>query len=133
MLSDAERQAAWKEFESKYEELQDKWNKPAVTLVPVNPKKLTDWIRSGTSKLFESGAKAINWEAEKYAYNLGINSFNAYRTFPPRGNQLRKYGPWALVPWSLYDFGASPMMTVDFYYWVNGKSDLRPPDKFLGL
>lgn len=58
-------------------------------------------------------------------FQAGVSSLEAYRISPAM-RSVRAHGDWVVVPWSLYDFGGPPRLTVDFYLHIGGQYQMRP-------
>lgn len=119
----------WKEFLENEDSITAEWNKfnyPAP--FRISPKK---FLRNLLSKVLMEAYEYHDWQIDKIIYEKGLDSFEAYRTFPPSGHRRRKFGEWRAVIWKNYDFGGTVKQTVDFYYWRNDMGDMRPADCYL--
>jgi hypothetical protein len=131
----ADMEKKWKDFEAHYKEIADaNWNNPLRDVsVPGKPSWL-EMIR----QLFKWGLKAHMNQIDVRVYKQGIAALQEYRQNPGMYegrplNMVDLYGPaWGQLDWSMYDFGGTPRMTVDFVLWHGNNLTARPPDRYLG-
>lgn len=95
-----------------------------------DPEQLKKW-GWWSKKAADVATALIDWEADESVYELGVSSFETYKRFPHTPQRASTYHEWATVSWRLYDVGGASHMSVDFYLWVRGKTDLRPPTIYL--
>jgi RHS repeat-associated protein len=122
-------QEQWNEFVENEDSITAEWNKDNYP-APFRVSSKKFW-RKILSKVLIEAYEYHDWQINKLVYNQGMDSFEAYRMFPPSGHVQRQFGEWRAVIWKNYDFGGTVKQTVDFYYWHNDMGYMRPADCYI--
>jgi len=128
-----ERAEFFGEFSDGYEDFRaniDALNHPGPSFFEAPLEATKRFFRRGISSLLQEGLKAHSWDMKAFSYEIGKESLEAYRK-PPYGQVRSKYREWSWAKWRYYDFGEETATTVDFYYYVGGKSNRIPSRKLL--